>query len=871
MADTNKNAAVCSSDAPKTVRDDQHPQSKAPHTGLSSTAISILEALGCGKHGCPCVAAVRKGSGNTHCPAHPDPSPSLTIKEEDGKVLWHCQAGCKQDAVLDALRERGLWPKAKAAPSPHSQPTTRRIVATYPYHDEAGLLLFETVLYEPKDFRQRRPNSNGGHVYSLDGVRRVLYRLPQLLAADPTVPVYIVEGEKHVDRLMALGFVATTSPMGAGKWQPEYANTLAGRKVVVLPDNDNPGRDHAQSIVASLYGLAAEVRMLPLPDLPEKGDVLDWLGNGGTAEALRELADAAPIWEPEPVPDGAALLDEVVAHIQAHVKVTSCQADTSALWTLHTHAFKAAETTPYLHITSPEKQSGKTVLLQVLESIAARPWFTGSVSAAVLRRQIDKVTPTLLLDESDAAFKGVPEYAEELRATLNTGYRRGGKATLCVKAGGDYEPKDFVTFCPKAIAGIGRLPDTVEDRSILIAMKRIARNETVQRWRERAGRLAGEPIRKKLEAWAQAHLSELEDARPDLPDELTSRQQDCWEPLFAIADAVQGGWPQRARLAALRLSHAAEDQSENALLLEHCHIVYQEHSNPDFLPTPALLEALNGREEWPWAEAFKGKGLTSHRLAKALKNYETGDNDSKIIPHQRRTETGTERGYFRQDFADAWSRYLSLPPDLIGTNGTTGICENKVVSVEAENSVPISDPQSGTEPPCDSQSGTENQAQFVSETVADTPDVPLVPITKGVCVHEHGEAFSSAPIPTPQMALVGEPPPKAVPGNDSPIIRSLLSYPGVTLAEPDTRVWEPVPAAATALSESVSADPDVPLEGVSVRVPIPKTPELTETRCPICRGIEWWMRPDGTGPICCRCHPNPEVEAAEWQRERGKS
>jgi len=855
------NAAVVSGGATKTTRYD-YPQSTPRCPDPSRDAAAIVEALACGKHGCQCAASARRGSGLTHCPAHIDPNPSLSVGEEDGKVLYCCQATCSQEAVTAALRERGLWPQAKGVSSPRSQPTTKRIVDTYPYHDEAGCLLFEAVRYEPKGFSQRRPNGNGGHVYSLDGVRRVLYRLPQLLAADPTELVYIVEGEKHADRLIGLGFVSTTSPMGAGKWLAEYNDALVGRRVVVLPDNDGPGRAHAQEVAASLYGVAAEFRVLTLPGLVEHGDVLNWLAAGGDADGLRALAESAPVWEPEPIPDGAALLDEVVAHIQSHVKVISYQADTSALWALHTHAFDAAETTPYLHITSPEKQSGKTVLLQVLESIVARPWFTGSVSAAVLRRKIDKVTPTLLLDESDAAFKGVPEYAEELRATLNTGYRRGGKATLCVKGGGDYEPKDFFTFCPKAIAGIGRLPDTVEDRSILIAMKRMARNETVQRWRERAGRLAGEPIRKKLEAWAQAHLSELEDARPDLPDELTSRQQDCWEPLFAIADAVQAGWPQRARLAALRLSHAAEDQSENALLLEHCRIVYQEGGDPDFLPTTALLSILKGREEWPWTEAFKGKGLTSVRLAKILRNYETGDNkDSKIIPRQHRTEAGLERGYYRQDFLDAWSRYLSLPPDQPVTPVTTGICDPKSVSVEAKNPVTGSGLQGVTEPPCNLQPVTENQAQFVSESVADAPDVTGVTTTKGVCVEGSEELPPSTPIyaeskPPPQMAF-SETGTKTAP--ETP----LKEAPG---GGERTLDYTPTPLLQHAVA--------LGLKVVSVKraepQPVPKTAEPADVCCPVCGSADWWMRPDGSGPVCGVCHPNPEVLVEAWQRERGE-
>src|SRR5439155_13386826 len=133
-------------------------------------------------------------------------------------------------------------------------------------------------------------------------------------------------------------------------------------------------------------------------------------------------------------------------------------ADTLALWTEHTHAVEAADATPYINVTSVEKRSGKSRLLEVLELLVRRPWFTGRTSAAALYRKTHAEGPTLLLDESDAAFKD-REYSEAARSILNSGWRRGGKATVCVGQG-DVSVRDFNTFSPKAIAGIGRLPDT---------------------------------------------------------------------------------------------------------------------------------------------------------------------------------------------------------------------------------------------------------------------------------------------------------------------------------------------------------------------------------------------------------------------------
>ena len=234
------------------------------------------------------------------CPAHDDRKASLSVTERDGRILLHCHAGCPYEKVRDAL---GLK-NGDLRTTPRPAPTRRRIVATYDYESEDGTLLFQVVRYQPKDFRQRRPDGRGGWAWKLGRVRRVLYRLPELLAADPERSVFVCEGEKAVDRLVREGLVATCSPGGAGKWRDEYAEALRGRDVVVLPDNDTPGRFHAETVARSLAGVAADVRVLDLPGLPAKGDVYDWLEAGHTAEDLQRLAAEEPEYEPSPPPPG---------------------------------------------------------------------------------------------------------------------------------------------------------------------------------------------------------------------------------------------------------------------------------------------------------------------------------------------------------------------------------------------------------------------------------------------------------------------------------------------------------------------------------------------------------------------------------------
>ena len=228
------------------------------------------------------------------CPSHDDRQASLSVSQaSDGTILIKCFAGCTAEAIVERL---GL--KMADLFIPKEKPTSRQIVATYDYCDEQGRLLFQAVRFHPKSFSQRQPDGQGGWVYNLRGVRRVLYRLPELLAANVQATVFICEGEKDVDALRALGLIATTCPMGAGKWQDQFSEILFGRDVVILPDNDKPGKDHAHAVAASANKRAGSVKVVELPGVPEKGDVSDWLKAGGDAEALCVLAENAPLWTP---------------------------------------------------------------------------------------------------------------------------------------------------------------------------------------------------------------------------------------------------------------------------------------------------------------------------------------------------------------------------------------------------------------------------------------------------------------------------------------------------------------------------------------------------------------------------------------------
>jgi hypothetical protein len=212
-------------------------------------------------------------------------------EEKGGGVLdlIEFQTGISTRAgQLTWLEENGLKEQEQAE-NPASK---RKEVARYGYTDENGNLLFEVVRFEPKDFRQCRPDGKGGTIWNLKDVPQVPFHLCQMLAATDQ-QVFIVEGEKDVLRLESLGLVATCNAGGAGKWPDSLRDHFAGRDVVILPDNDDAGRKHAALVSSKLQGIAASIRVLALPGLPVKGDASDWIDSGGTTEQLLQLVEKA--------------------------------------------------------------------------------------------------------------------------------------------------------------------------------------------------------------------------------------------------------------------------------------------------------------------------------------------------------------------------------------------------------------------------------------------------------------------------------------------------------------------------------------------------------------------------------------------------
>jgi putative DNA primase/helicase len=235
----------------------------------------------------------RSGNGwVARCPGHDDSHASLSVSTgHDGRPLLFCHAGCDFEDVARKLDGGAVFSR-NSTNTLSARPVERKLVCSYPYKDESGTVLFYVDRFEPKDFRPRLPDGSR----TLNGARRVLYRLPELLVADPMEPVMLVEGEKDADTLAANGFVATTGLGGAKKWRAEYTEALRGRDVVIVPDNDQPGREHAELVGAEIEGAAASVRVLDLAkhvQMGAKEDVSDFFARGGLPEHLRELIGKA--------------------------------------------------------------------------------------------------------------------------------------------------------------------------------------------------------------------------------------------------------------------------------------------------------------------------------------------------------------------------------------------------------------------------------------------------------------------------------------------------------------------------------------------------------------------------------------------------
>ncbi|MDA1371706.1 MAG: DUF3631 domain-containing protein [Proteobacteria bacterium] len=323
------------------------------------------------------------------------------------------------------------------------------------------------------------------------------------------------------------------------------------------------------------------------------------------------------------------------------------------LWIAHTHLIESFESTPRLAFLSPEPASGKTRALEITEMLVPNPVIAVNVTPAYLFRKVgdEGSKPTILYDEIDTIFGPKAKANEEIRGLLNAGHRKGAVAGRCVVRGTTVSTEESPAYSAVALAGLGGLPDTILTRSIIINMRRRAPDEEVEQFRRRIHVPEGDKLREQLALWCESIVNDVRDVFPDMPEEITDRNADMWEPLLAIADAAGGEWPSRSRVTAVTLVTQAKEKTPSLgiQLLSDLREIFIDHP---MLFTADIVNKLNSKDESPWGN-LRGQPLDARGLGRLLRPY---DIKSTTV----RTNAGVAKGYKAVGFHEAWTRYL--PP-----------------------------------------------------------------------------------------------------------------------------------------------------------------------------------------------------------------
>jgi hypothetical protein len=340
------------------------------------------------------------------------------------------------------------------------------------------------------------------------------------------------------------------------------------------------------------------------------------------------------------------LIADLEAAIKKHVILSEEQGLAVALWSLHSHALEYASHSARLSIVSPAPRCGKTTLLDIISELVSKPIQTENLSLAVMFRIIELAGPTLLIDEADSFLKD----NEEMRGILNSGHRRGGQYLRIV--GEDLEPRAFRVFAATAIAGIGRLPTTIVDRSITISLRRRKRDEEITRLGRNRTHLT--VLGRRIARWVVDNGNALADADPELPDKLGDREMDNWRPLIAIADAISAAVGKRARTAALKIAEEETDDESAAIMALADVAAIFELKKVQRLSSQTLVDELIKLEDRPWSEWKRGQPMTKTSLAKLLRPFGI---HSKQLRFEPKPAT-TVKGYEAEPIREAKLRYV---------------------------------------------------------------------------------------------------------------------------------------------------------------------------------------------------------------------
>lgn len=385
--------------------------------------------------------------------------------------------------------------------------------------------------------------------------------------------------------------------------------------------------------------------------------IADEVLQAASSDATRVEESAVPqvpgmeLWDPEPWPEPVAttdLLAALVALFERYLILPQGGAVALAAWTLHTWtAHDAAEFSPRVNITSPTMRCGKSHVLKVLRAVVRRPLKGDGMTAAVVFRLINTYRPTILMDEADTLGE---DATEALRRVLNAGFERSGVVWRCV--GEDHEPSPFSVFGPFAIARIGKLPVTVQDRGFPLSMRRKSRHESVASLRESRLWSTTEELRRRLARWATDAAPLLTGAEPMQPDALDDRAQDLWDPLFCIAELAAAEWPNQVHSACMVLSSGRNESEAGALALRDLRDLFLEQGT-DRLASETVAHAFGAMEDRPWSEWGRARRpITKAGVARLFRGFRIRPQTIRLPGHR------TAKGYLLSRCEDAFDRWL---------------------------------------------------------------------------------------------------------------------------------------------------------------------------------------------------------------------
>lgn len=560
-----------------------------------------------------------------------------------------------------AIRSEQRWNRAKPARAYHQYFAKRRVPPLDLRESKGVLLIPVSDGTKIKSLQMILPS--GEKRFAKGGAIRGNY----YLYGEPTDVIYLVEGfatgatiHQATGKPFVVAFSASNLEPVARNLQSRFPDV----KIVICADDDwmtvgNPGLSGATSASRATKATVCTPEFETERD-PNQTDFNDLYVASGL-DAVRKCLGQEQVPGLKPT---NTLLSTMVEFLRKYVVFPSNEAlFATALWVMHTWVIQLAETSPILAVTSAERECGKTRLFELLELLVARPWRVVSPTEAVLFRKIERDMPSILLDETDTIFGRRPApSAEAVRAVLNAGNRIGAMVSRAEAAGDRFEVKDFSVFCPKAVAGIGDLPDTITSRSIPIRLRRRNRSETVAPFFLKHAKLEADQLRKDLEIWAH-YFTPPEIELSNFATELSDRARESWLIMGQIA-LHAGEEAFSTMCAAAAALHEARDDDETIgrRLLVAIHSAFN-HSQSEMLTTKELISHLVAVEDSEWNDMGKA-GITPAVLAKLLRPY-------GIRSIQNRVGQENLRGYRRNQFVDAWQRYCPELSTQAATDATT--------------------------------------------------------------------------------------------------------------------------------------------------------------------------------------------------------